>query len=93
MTNPATITGDTDNSEMVFASPSGQFHLDETNSLRLSGLTHLHNFIVTRKSSPLTGTIPPRQFYREMTTPASLPGLAKNPPAPTRVATNQITSH
>ena len=42
---------------MVFASPSGQFHLDMTTSCHLSGLTHLDNFIVTRKSGPLTGTL------------------------------------
>ena len=34
---------------MVFASSSGQFYLDVTNSYHLSGLTHLDNFIWTRK--------------------------------------------
>ena len=42
---------------MVFASPSGQFYLDVTNSYRLPGLSRLDNFIVTRKSCPLTGTV------------------------------------
>src|SRR5450759_4470216 len=42
---------------MVFAYPSGQFYLDVTNSYYLSGLSHLDNFIVTRKSCPLTGTL------------------------------------
>ena len=42
---------------MVFASPSGQFYHDVTTSRRLSGLSHLDNFIVTRKSCPLTGTV------------------------------------
>ena len=40
---------------MVFASSSGQFYLDVTNSYHLSGLSHLDNFIVTWKSCPLTG--------------------------------------
>jgi len=42
---------------MVFASPSGQFHRDGTTRSRLSGLSHLDNFIMTRKSCPLTGTM------------------------------------
>jgi hypothetical protein len=42
---------------MVFASPSGQFYLDVTTSLHLSGLSHLDNFIMRRKSCPLTGTL------------------------------------
>jgi hypothetical protein len=42
---------------MVFASQSGQFYLDATNPAHLSGLSHLDNFIVTRKSCPLTGTL------------------------------------
>src|SRR5450759_2319131 len=42
---------------MVFASSSGQFYRDVTNSYHLSGLSHLDNFIVTRKSCPLTGTL------------------------------------
>jgi hypothetical protein len=42
---------------MVFASPSGLFYLDVTNPANLSGLSHLDNFIVTRKSCPLTGTL------------------------------------
>jgi hypothetical protein len=42
---------------MVFASPSGQFYHDVTTSYLLSGLCHLDNFIVTRKSCPLTGTL------------------------------------
>jgi hypothetical protein len=45
---------------MVFASPSGQFYLDVTTSFHLSGLSHLDNFIVTRKSCPLTGTLQKR---------------------------------
>ncbi len=42
---------------MVFASPSGQFYRDVTTSRHLSGLTHLDNFIVTRKSCPSIGTV------------------------------------
>jgi hypothetical protein len=42
---------------MVFASPSGQFYHDVTKPAHLSGLIHLDNFIVTRKSCPLTGTV------------------------------------
>jgi hypothetical protein len=42
---------------MVFAVPSGQFYLDVTNSYLLPGLSHLDNFILTRKSCPLTGTL------------------------------------
>src|SRR5674476_412564 len=45
---------------MVFASPSGQFYLDVTTSYHLPGLSHLDNFIVTRKSCPLTGTLQKR---------------------------------
>jgi hypothetical protein len=47
VTTLATITGDIDNSEMVFASPSGQFYHDWTTSHSLSGLSHLDNFIMT----------------------------------------------
>src|SRR5450759_2198992 len=42
---------------MVFASPSGQFYRDGTTRGRLPGLSHLDNFIMTRKSCPLTGTL------------------------------------
>jgi len=42
---------------MVFASPFGQFYHDVTKPAHLSGLSHLDNFIVTRKSCPLTGTL------------------------------------
>jgi len=42
---------------MVFVEPSGEFYHDVTNPAHLSGLTHLDNFIVTRKSCPLTGTL------------------------------------
>jgi hypothetical protein len=45
---------------MVFASPSGQFYRDVTTSYHLPGLSHLDNFIVTRKSCPLTGTLQKR---------------------------------
>jgi hypothetical protein len=45
---------------MVFAEPSGQFYLDETTLFHLTGLSHLDSFIVTRKSFPLTGTLPAR---------------------------------
>jgi len=55
--NPATITGDRENSEKVFASPSGLFYRDMTNHAYLSGLSHLDNFIMTRKSCTLTGTL------------------------------------
>jgi len=62
MTNPATVTmsiglpADTP-VVMVFASPSGEFYLDVTTPYRLSGLSHLDNFIMTQKSCPLTGTL------------------------------------
>ena len=47
---------------MVFApdsyrEPSGQFYLNVTTRGRLPGLSHLDNFIMTRKSCPLTGTL------------------------------------
>jgi hypothetical protein len=45
---------------MVFASPSGQFYYNMTNPAHLSGPRHLDSFIVTRKSCPLTGTLPAR---------------------------------
>ena len=45
---------------MVFASPSGQFYHDVTNPAHLSGLSHLDNFIVTRKSCPSIGTLQKR---------------------------------
>jgi hypothetical protein len=44
----------------VFASPLRQFYRDVTTCGRLPGLSHLDNFIVTRKSYPLTGTLPAR---------------------------------
>jgi hypothetical protein len=42
---------------MVFASLSGQFYHNMTNPAHLSGPRHLDNFIVTKKSCPLTGTL------------------------------------
>jgi hypothetical protein len=45
---------------MVFASSSGQFYRDVTTPYHLSGLSHLDNFIMTRKSCPLTGTLQKR---------------------------------
>jgi hypothetical protein len=42
---------------MVFAELLRQFYRDVTTSYHLSGLSHLDNFIVTRKSCPLTGTL------------------------------------
>jgi hypothetical protein len=42
---------------MVFASPSGQFYNDMTNPAHLSGPRHLDNFIMTKKSCQLTGTL------------------------------------
>jgi hypothetical protein len=45
---------------MVFASPSGQFYYNMTNPAHLSGPRHLDNFIVTKKSCPLTGTLQKR---------------------------------
>ena len=45
---------------MVFASSSWQFYHCVTNSYHLPGLSHLDNFIVTRKSCPLTGTLQKR---------------------------------
>jgi hypothetical protein len=38
---------------MVFASPLRQFYLDGTNPAHLSGLSHLDNFIMTRKLSSI----------------------------------------
>ena len=52
---------------MVFASPSGQFYHDVTNPDYLPGLSHLDNFIMTRKSCPLTGTL-----QKRMPTPTPL---------------------
>jgi hypothetical protein len=43
---------------MVFASPFGQFYLDVISPYRLSELSHLDNFIMIRKSCPLTETLP-----------------------------------
>ncbi len=45
---------------MVFASPLRQCYHDGTNPAHLSRLTHLDNFIVTRKSCPLTVTLQKR---------------------------------
>ena len=45
---------------MVFASPLRQLYHDGTTPAHLSGLTLLDNFIVTRKSCPLTGTLQKR---------------------------------
>ena len=42
---------------MVFATPPRQFYLDVTTSYRLTGFSRLDNFIVTRKSCPLTKTL------------------------------------
>jgi hypothetical protein len=43
-----------------FCKQPRQFYRDGTTRCRLSGLSHLDNFIVTRKSCPLTGTLPAR---------------------------------
>ena len=45
---------------MVFAVPLRQFYHDRTTPAHLSGLSHLDNFIMTRKSCPLTGTLQKR---------------------------------
>jgi len=45
---------------MVFASPSGQIYHDLTTPYHLPGLSRLDNFIVTRKSCTLTGTLQKR---------------------------------
>jgi len=45
---------------MVFASQSGQFYYNMTNPANLSGPRHLDNFIVTKNSCPLTGTLQKR---------------------------------
>ena len=42
---------------MVFASPLRQFYRDRTTRGHFSGLSHLDNFIVTRKSCPSIGTM------------------------------------
>ena len=63
---------------MVFASPSGEFYHDVTNPAHLSGLSHLDNFIVTRKSCPLTGTLQKRMPTPTQTaTPHTTGPLAK----------------
>jgi hypothetical protein len=51
MTNPALITGDRDNSVMVFAELYRQFYHEVTILCHLAGLFHLDNFIVTRNFS------------------------------------------
>src|SRR5450759_5691995 len=58
---------------MVFApdsyrEPSGQFYHDVTTSYHLPGLSHLDNFIVTRKSCPLTGPDSYRDVQKRMPT-------------------------
>ena len=45
---------------MVFATPSRQLYRDVTNPARLSGPRHLANFILTKKSCQLTGTLQKR---------------------------------
>jgi len=45
---------------MVFASPSGQFYHDMTNSAHLSGLHHLDSFIVTPNPRPSIRTLQKR---------------------------------
>jgi len=45
---------------MVFALPPRQFNRDGTTPYHLPGLSRLDNFIVTRKSCPLTGTLQKR---------------------------------
>jgi len=45
---------------MVFATPPRQFYRDRTTLRRLSGLSHLDYFIVTRNSCPSTGTLQKR---------------------------------
>ena len=45
---------------MVFAAPPRQFYRDMTNPANLSGPHHLDNFIVTKKSCPLIGTLQKR---------------------------------
>ena len=45
---------------MVFAMPPRQPYRDMTNPAHLSGPRHLDNFIVTKKSCPLTGTLQKR---------------------------------
>jgi hypothetical protein len=45
---------------MVFASPPRQFYHDGTTPAHLSGLSHLDNFIVTRKSCQSIGTVQKR---------------------------------
>jgi len=63
---------------MVFASPSGQFYLDVTNSYHLSGLSHLDNFIVTLISCPLIGTLQKRMpTLTQMATPHTTGPLAQ----------------
>jgi hypothetical protein len=44
---------------MVFASPSADF-CTRSNARRLSGLSHLDNFIMTANLSPLIGTVQKR---------------------------------
>jgi len=80
---------------MVFASPSGQFYRDGTTSYHLSGLSHLDNFIVTRKSCPLTGTVQkhmptPTQTATPHTTGPLTIIRRKSTPSASRTASNNI---
>ena len=60
---------------MVFASSSGQFYHDVTTRVRLSGLGHLDNFIVTRNFRPSTGTLqkPRHRLTQTATNPTTGP--------------------
>jgi hypothetical protein len=80
---------------MVFASPSGHFYRDVTNSRHLSGLSHLDNFIVTRKSCPFTGTLQKRMpTLTQTATPHTTGPLTiirrKSTPSASRTASNFI---
>ena len=61
VTYPASISGYRDNCIMVFATTPRQFYHDVTTSYRLTGFSRLDNFIVTRKSCPLTKTLQKQQ--------------------------------
>jgi hypothetical protein len=70
---------------MVFASPSANFYTG-SNPRRLSGLSHLDNFIVTSKSCPSIGTV-----QKLMPTPTPLLRRGRLPatnPNPLAVTTN-----
>jgi hypothetical protein len=74
---------------MVFASPPRQFYRDGTTHGRLSGLSHLDNFIVKRKSCPLAGTL---QKHMPTPTQTATP-YTTGPLAVRQIATKLVLHH